>query len=66
MAARHKITVKSESDAEFEQLYEAKPYLARCSCGWESEKRSRPEFAERSGAAHLADASPPAGSTEEE
>jgi len=65
-ATKHKITVKSEPDEEFEYVYDSRPFVARCSCGWESEKRSRAEWAGRSGAGHLADAPLPAGATEEE
>jgi len=63
MAERHKITVKAVPDREFAETYGGS-FTARCSCGWESDKRSSAERAERSGAAHLAES--PAPETNEE
>ena len=50
---RHRLRVKHVRDREFVAVYGG-CFQAVCSCGWESERRSRRERAERSGLEHRA------------
>ena len=53
--SKHAVTVKKSTDEEFAALHSAEPWTAKCSCGWESDKRTSEEFAQREAAGHLAE-----------
>lgn len=53
-AKQHKFKVSEKKDDQFTADFGGS-FVAKCSCGFESEQRSSADRAERSGNAHLAD-----------